>query len=89
MATHTIKILPEYFAPTSAGKKAFELRKNDRDYKVGDKLVMQEWSGTEYTGRVIHAYITYIFNEGKFGLADGYCALGTRIINIIIPKKND
>lgn len=86
---HTIKILPEYFNATAAGKKAFELRKNDRNYQVGEKLQMKEWNGTEFTGREIHCYITYILPEGKFGLSEGYCALGTRIIDLVIPKKEE
>ena len=85
--THVIKILPEYFNATAAGKKGFELRKNDRNYQERDKLIMKEWNGSEFTGREIHSYVTYILTENKYGLSDGYCALGTRIIDLVIPKK--
>jgi hypothetical protein len=87
--THTIKILPEYFNPTAAGKKAFELRKNDRNYQVGDTLQMKEWNGENYTGREIQCYVTYFINESKFGIAEGFCVLGTRTIDLIIPKKKE
>ena len=43
MTIHELKILPEYFKAQKAGKKNFEIRKNDRDYKVGDKLVLKEY----------------------------------------------
>ena len=43
MTIHELKILPEYFKAQKAGKKNFEIRKNDRDYKVGDKLVLTEY----------------------------------------------
>ena len=53
MNKHEIKILPEYFEllfTPHGGVKRFELRKNDRDYKVGDVVTLKEWTGTEYTG---------------------------------------
>ncbi len=85
--THKLKITPEYFIPAAAGNKAFEVRINDRNYQLNDKLILQEWNGTDYTKKEIHCYITYIFLGGKYGLEAGYCVLGTRIINVIIPKK--
>ena len=36
MKIHELKTLPEYFDAVFMGKKNFEIRKNDRDYKVGD-----------------------------------------------------
>ena len=33
---HALKTLPEYFEAVLENKKTFELRKNDRDFKVGD-----------------------------------------------------
>ena len=33
---HELKILPENFEDITAGRKDFEIRKNDRDYKQGD-----------------------------------------------------
>lgn len=33
---HELKILPEYYEEVKCGNKNFELRKNDRDYKVYD-----------------------------------------------------
>jgi uncharacterized protein DUF3850 len=87
--THYIKILPEYYQATAAGNKLFELRLNDRDYQKNDKVVAQEFDGVNYTGKEIHAYITYIFKGGKFGLAKDYCILGIRKINVINPQKTN
>ena len=36
-----LKILPEYFEAVKSGKKTFELRKNDRDFCVGDILILR------------------------------------------------
>lgn len=48
-----LKILPEHFAAVKRGVKKSELRYNDRDYAVGDMLILREYTGTEYTGRRI------------------------------------
>lgn len=75
--THDIKILPEFYNDVESGRKSFEIRKNDRDYKVGDYLLLREWDGEKYTGRKITRYINYIFlGTGKYGIAKDYCILG-------------
>ena len=38
MKLHELKILHEYLVDVDLGKKTFELRKNDRDYQVGDLI---------------------------------------------------
>lgn len=41
--THRVKCWPPAFAEIRSGKKTFELRRNDRDYRVDDLLVLQEF----------------------------------------------
>ena len=73
---HKLKILPEFFEPVILYYKTFELRKNDRDYQVGDELLLEEWDGEKYTGRTFHCYISYIYHgNGSYSLPDGYCIL--------------
>lgn len=36
MKLHELKILEQYARPKAEGKKPFEIRKNDRNYAVGD-----------------------------------------------------
>lgn len=38
MKLHELKIKHEYLVDITLGKKTFELRKNDRDYQVGDLI---------------------------------------------------
>lgn len=83
MQVHNLKILPQYYSAAASGSKPFELRKNDRNFQIGDNLHLKEWNGEYYTGREVHCYITYIFKGGQFGLDKDYCILGTRIINCI------
>lgn len=77
MKKHEIKILPQYFQPVIAGVKTFELRKDDRDYQVGDLVKMREWDGNAYTGGKIVVDIKYILRDcPEYGLMDGYCIFG-------------
>ena len=59
---HKLKILPQYFEDVCSGKKSFEIRKNDRDFKVGDTLFLMEFDTLAHscTGRVVERKITYI-----------------------------
>jgi len=40
---HHLKTWPSEFTATLFGNKSFELRKNDRDFKVGDYLFLEEF----------------------------------------------
>ncbi len=43
MAYHQIKIQTKYLDEVLAGRKQFEIRYNDRDYRVGDIVTMTEF----------------------------------------------
>lgn len=75
MKTHTLKTWPEYFEAVADGRKTFEIRKNDRDFSVGDRLILQEWippaildgrSDGKHTGRTVTKEITYIMDQNPF-----------------------
>lgn len=72
---HELKILPEYFEAVTSGRKQFEIRKNDRDYKVGDQLILKEWSQDNYTGDSYKAEITYITDYMQ---KNGYVVIGIK-----------
>lgn len=75
---HTLKILPEYYKAVLFGDKTFEVRKNDRDYKVGDRLYLREFDGKNYTGNVDEKTITYILPGGNYGLEKDYVILAIK-----------
>ncbi len=54
---HVLKCWPPYFAAVVSGVKPFELRKNDRDFAIGDTLLLREFDGN-YSGREVRAKIT-------------------------------
>ncbi len=78
MNLHELKIDPKYYVAVLAGEKRFELRKDDRNYEVGDLLVLKEFKDGEYTGRTIkYKPIKYILRDcPEHGLKEGYCILG-------------
>jgi hypothetical protein len=82
--THELKCWPEYFGAILSGEKTFEIRKNDRGFKVGDELWLREFGeggagqGFVYTGRETRRTVSYVLDgEGHigFGLVPGYCVL--------------
>ena len=76
MKTHELKILPQYFEDIVFGKKNFEIRKDDRGFSVGDKLVLKEWDNGEYSGRQVDRYVSYIHHGcGEFGISPDYCIM--------------
>ena len=73
---HELKIHPEYFKDVTSGKKPFEIRKRDRDFKVGDYLALNEYS-TEggYTGKSALYEITYVMIDAEY-VKEGFAVLG-------------
>ena len=75
--THELKIKAEYLKEITEGNKNFELRRNDRDFKVGDWLHLREYINGQYTGRFYTVLIKYILKDcPEYGLMNGYCILG-------------
>ena len=75
---HELKILPNYFDDVMSGRKTFEVRKNDRDFRVGDLLALNEYDADkkEYTRNSCLVYVDYILKD------DGYCKSGYVIMTI-------
>ena len=73
---HDLKTWPEYFSAMRLGIKKFELRANDRNFKIGDILKLEEWSPDtgKYTGRFMLVRVTYLI-QGAFGLPDNVCVM--------------
>lgn len=78
---HQIRLAKDYFNDVAAGVKSFELRKNDRGYKVGDILELLEFSEGRNTGRLIRAEVTYIL-EDYTGIEDGYCIMAIKVVDV-------
>lgn len=64
---HAVKCLPEYFAPLNSGAKTFEVRKNDRPYRVGDYLAVNEFVPFNYKFKSDDQYQQYAIKDHKDG----------------------
>lgn len=84
MTTHHLKTWPEPFADLVARRKTFELRRDDRNYQVGDVLHLQEWNpnNRRYTRAWVAAEVTHVLRGPSgvaFGLQPGYCVLSLHV----------
>ncbi|MBV2182061.1 MAG: DUF3850 domain-containing protein [Castellaniella sp.] len=81
--THSLKTDPEVFQAVFEGLKTFEIRVNDRGFRVGDELLLKETTRTgaeikdgaplEYTGRTCRRAVSHILTG--YGLAENWCCL--------------
>lgn len=82
MALHELKTDTKVFQAVYDGFKSYEIRHNDRNFKVNDHLLLREtkYSGEEmkngkpliYTGRDEYVRVTYILEGPIYGLADNW-----------------
>lgn len=83
MTKHVLKLHDRYFDAVLYGIKAFEIRKADRDYKVGDVLILNridDEGRTSPNEPSIHRVITYILRHEDFpeGIPEGYVLLSIK-----------
>ncbi len=88
---HKLKCWPEYFQPLACGSKPFELRLNDRNFKVGDVLFIEEWDpelgGDDpdegFTDNAVWARVSSMVRAGEDvvtrGLQPGFIIMGLNI----------
>lgn len=85
MEFHYLKTETQFYQDVEKGLKDFEIRKNDRSFKVDDFLCLEETVNGIYTGRTyLPLRIKYILHGGQYGLDENYCILGFK--NIYIKK---
>lgn len=82
MANHCLKCWEQPFDAMWDGSKGYEIRFNDRDYKVGDTLTLRRFvpSTQTYSGRVLVVEVTYMTSGGEWGIPVGMCVMSTRIV---------
>ncbi|MEH2000388.1 MAG: ASCH/PUA domain-containing protein [Nostoc sp.] len=79
MATHNLKTWIPFYQDVIDGRKTFELRKNDRDYQVGDTLTLIEVDPRNElaaTGRQTNKEVIYLL--AGWGLEEGYVVLAIK-----------
>jgi hypothetical protein len=91
MTTHDLKTWPAPFAAVLSGAKTHEIRRSDRKFAVGDRLLLREWVPHDgdmrhyacphvgrYTGRSILVEVTYLSAGGTWGLPSDLCVMSIR-----------
>ena len=80
MTKHELKILPLYYDAVQNGAKRFEIRRTDRDFRVGDSVDLREWlpDKQQYGRARLRMVITYVLMHEDFpdGIPEGYCVFG-------------
>ena len=68
--THYLKIWKEYFEAVDNESKRFEYRKNDRNFNIGDRLVLCEYDPItrKYSGRKLRVEVLYILYVGEYAI---------------------
>jgi hypothetical protein len=79
---HILKTYPESFDALEDGSKTFEIRKNDRNYNVGDILFLKEFipETSKFTTRWLVFHITYICKDGTWNLPKDMCVMGLELV---------
>ena len=74
---HEVKILEQYANLNNENKKPWELRKNDRNYKVGDwiRFHIIDDETKKPTGFSYRRKIIYLFEGGEYGIEKEYCIM--------------
>lgn len=87
MKVHKLKLLQPFFDDVFFNRKEFEVRKNDRDFKVGDRLQLIEVVEGGNSQRYVLKDIKYILMGGQYGIDKDYVVLGLKEIQIGIPSR--
>lgn len=79
---HVLKCWREPFEAAADCRKTHEIRRRDRDFRVGDRLLLKEWNPADgtYTGRELVKLVTYMTEGGQFGLPNDLVVMSTRVI---------
>jgi len=76
---HELKTFPDFFNAVISGKKTFEVRKADRDFRVGDMLALNEYDpeAKVYTRNSCLVYIDYILSNEEY-TKSGYVVMSIK-----------
>lgn len=86
---HALKTTPKYFEDVISGKKPFEVRRNDRDFREGDFAALNEYDPDStaaerdrYTGRSALFRISYVLDSPEY-CKEGYVVLGLETCSVV------
>lgn len=89
MTTHRLKIQEQYADAVLNGTKTFEIRKNDRGYEVGDKIVFDVVTNEGYA---VGAAARHPLNVAAYRIdyiLDGFEGLAQKYVAMAISKEGE
>lgn len=85
---HKLKIKSEHFSDVINKTKTAEIRYNDRNYQVGDILILNEIDENGvFTGNNCVVIVTHVLNDNQY-LQNGYVMLSFHMLNSDDSHKN-
>jgi len=73
---HKLKTVQPYYTDVVLGHKTFEIRRNDRKFRLNDILLLEEYSpATGYSGKSEQFEVIYIT---RYNQRDDYVVMGIR-----------
>lgn len=86
-ARHELKVWPSHYEAIERGDLAFFIREDKRNFAVGDELHLREFDAVSsaYTGRDMHARITYVVHGPDWNMPVETCAMS--FVRIFPPSR--
>ena len=87
--THELKTWPCFFMEIESNAKTFEIRKNDRGYEVGDKIVFNVVTNEGYA---VGAAARHPLNGATYRIdyiLDGFEGLAQKYVAMAISKEGE
>ena len=89
LRVHRLKCHPAMFQDVANGSKVFEVRKDDRGFRIGDILELKEWPQPDvadyhfdtsaYRLPTLRRKVTYILSGGQWGVEPGFVVMGLEV----------
>jgi len=84
---HQLKTIQPYFNEVVEKRKTFEIRKFDRDFNVGDILLLSEYDPTiGMLGTGVWREVTHMLSDQPY-VPEGYVALSMKEAEIVVPLE--
>lgn len=79
---HELKVLKPYYSRLVEGSKTCEVRRDDRDFQIGDTLKLRCYSKESLCFiepyEPLYFLITHILKGEQFGIKDGFAVLSIK-----------
>lgn len=84
---YKLKIEPQYFRQVISGEKMFEIRYDDRNYVVGDSLLLCEYfpKTRKFSGNSVSVLVTSICDDIRF-VKPGYVVMSIKVLSKVVKN---